>query len=187
MMEWDFSLVSVLGLLLWCVSIQNYCSLCREDREFIRTWLIVYLAIIIPISFPVFNFLLLKEMLCRVFSLLYWALLCDTIWAMKALFKFKLIVILLGSCCPKTRFRFIAIILSKVTFFVCRPFHDDWRCLHLTKIGRKLKAWLWRSGHLRCTHINEVIELQRGPLEHLILSGWCLDKALICTTGRGSR
>ena len=166
MMEWDFSLVSVLGLLLWWISIQNYCGLRREDREFIRTWLvrmlinfIVYLAIIIPISFLVFNFLLLKEMLCRMFSLLYWALLCDTIWAMKALFKFELIVILLGSCCPKTRFRFIAIILSKVTFFVCRPLHDDWRCLHLPKISRKLKAWLWGSGHLRCTHINEVIEL----------------------------
>ena len=166
MMEWDFSLVSVLGLLLWWISIQNYCGLRREDREFIRTWLvrmlinfIVYLAIIIPISFLVFNFLLLKEMLCRMFSLLYWALLCDTIWAMKALFKFELIVILLGSCCPKTRFRFIAIILSKITFFVCRPLHDDWRRLHLPKIGRKLKAWLWRSGHLRCTHINEVIEL----------------------------
>ena len=166
MMEWDFSLVSVLGLLLWWISIQNYCGLRREDREFIRTWLvrmlinfIVYLAIIIPISLIIFNFLIFKEMLRCMFSLLYWALLCDTIWAMKALFKFELIVILLGSCCPKTRFRFIAIILSKITFFVCRPLHDDWRRLHLPKIGRKLKAWLWRPGHLRCTHINEVIEL----------------------------
>ena len=161
-MEWDFSLVCVLELLLllWCISIQNYCSLLREDREFIRTWLIwmiidliVYLAIIIPISLVVFRLLLLKERLCRVFSSFNWALLCDAIRAMKALFKFELIVILLGF------WLLIAVILSKVAFFVRRPLHDHWRRLHLTKVRWKLKARLRRPGHLRCTHINEVIEL----------------------------
>ena len=165
-MGWDFSLVCVLGLLLllWRISIQNYCSLLLQDREFIRTWLIwvlidliVNLAIIIPISFVVFRFLFLKQMLCPMFSLLNWALLCDAIRAMKALFKFELVVILLGS---RRVFRLlIAITLSKVAFFVCRPLHDHWRRLHLTKIRWKLKARLRWPGHLRCTHINEVIEL----------------------------
>ena len=164
-MQWVFSLVCcVLGLLLllWCYSIQNYRILLLEDREFI--WILfirmlidflVYLAIIVPIAFfLIFSFLLLEEMLCGMFSLLNRSLFCDAIRTMKTLLKFEFVV-----CRPRSYFRFIAIALSKVTFFVCRPLHNYWGCLHLTKVRWKLKAWLRRPGHLWCTHINEVIEL----------------------------
>ena len=161
-MQWFFSLFCdlfvvvglLLLLLLWCISIKDYGVLLREDREFIWTLLIrmlinfiVYLAIIVPITvLLVFNFLFLKEILRRkmMFSLFYRALLCDAIWTMKALLKF------------------IAIALSKVTFFVCGSLNNNWgwptvTCLHLTKVRWMLKAWLRRPDHLRCTHINEVI------------------------------